>query len=174
MIYYTIYKTTNRINGKFYIGKHQTTNPYDNYLGSGRGIRYAIKKYGKENFVKEVLHIFETEDEMNLKEKEILTDEFVSSKLNYNKGVGGEGGPQFRGKKHSEETKNRIREKMEGSKLSEEAKYKISENNKKRKLSEETRMKLSVKSKNRFSSMSKDELNKFSESIRNGMNKIAE
>lgn len=34
-MYYTIYKTTNLINGKYYIGKHQTENIYDNYYGSG-------------------------------------------------------------------------------------------------------------------------------------------
>lgn len=34
--YYTIYKTTNLINGKIYIGKHQTKDPYDSYLGSGK------------------------------------------------------------------------------------------------------------------------------------------
>lgn len=45
---YTVYKTTNIINGKYYIGVHKTTNPNDSYLGSGKAIKEAIKKYGKK------------------------------------------------------------------------------------------------------------------------------
>ena len=167
---YIIYKTTNKLNGKFYIGKHQTFNPNDGYLGSGKGIRDAIKKYGRENFFKEVLFIFDTEEEMNAKEKEILTKEFVSTNENYNKGVGGEGGAQFTGRKHSEETKNRIKEKLKGSKLSDSSRKKISECNKKRKLSEETRNKLSEKTKLRFKEMTSNERAEFSNSVKSGMN----
>lgn len=104
-MYYTIYQVTNKINGKIYIGKHQTSNLEDGYLGSGRKIVEAIKKYGKENFVKEILFIFHTESEMNAKEKELITEDFVSRLDTYNIGIGGEGGPQFKGRTHSEETK---------------------------------------------------------------------
>jgi len=48
-----IYKTTNKINGKIYIGKDTTSNPQ--YLGSGKLIKRAILKYGVENFTKEIL-----------------------------------------------------------------------------------------------------------------------
>lgn len=41
---YTIYKIVNLINNKFYIGKHQTIDPNDDYLGSGNAILAAIKK----------------------------------------------------------------------------------------------------------------------------------
>ena len=37
-MFYTIYKITNKINGKIYIGKHQTKDPYDLYYGSGKAI----------------------------------------------------------------------------------------------------------------------------------------
>lgn len=50
--YHLIYKTTNLLNGKIYIGKHTTTNKEDNYLGSGIKLINAIKKYGRENFKK--------------------------------------------------------------------------------------------------------------------------
>lgn len=92
MIYYTIYKTTNLVNGKTYIGKHKTKNLNDDYIGSGIYLMKAIKKYGRVNFQKEILFIFENESLMDDKEKEIVTAEFISSSLNYNAKLGGEGG----------------------------------------------------------------------------------
>ena len=106
---YTIYRTINLLNGKFYIGKHQTKNPHDSYLGSGRALANAIKKHGRSNFPKEILFDFDNEADMNAKETELLTEDFVSRSDNYNAGVGGEGGPHFKGKKHSQEVLNRIR-----------------------------------------------------------------
>lgn len=91
-IFYTIYKTTNVLNGKIYIGKHKTKNPNDEYLGSGHLIQLAIKKYGKVNFVKEVLFVFGSEIEMNAKERELVTEEFVLQDTNYNLCTGGDGG----------------------------------------------------------------------------------
>lgn len=105
-MFYTIYKVTNLINNKIYIGKHQTMNPDDSYYGSGVAICDAISKHGKENFKKEVLFIFETEDAMNAKEKELITEEFVARRDTYNLGIGGEGGPHFRGKSHTDEWKS--------------------------------------------------------------------
>jgi len=69
---FTVYKTTNLINEKFYIGFHKTSNPHDDYLGSGKLLKRSIEKYGPENFKKEVLFIFETSDEAYAKEKELV------------------------------------------------------------------------------------------------------
>jgi hypothetical protein len=44
--FHFIYKTTNLLNNKFYIGMHSTSNLKDGYLGSGTHLRYAIRKYG--------------------------------------------------------------------------------------------------------------------------------
>ena len=56
---YTVYRTVNVVNGKFYIGVHKTSNPHDEYLGSGKLITQAILKYGVGNFRKEILDIFD-------------------------------------------------------------------------------------------------------------------
>ena len=69
---YTIYKVTNKINGKCYIGKHQTDDINDGYMGSGKLIKQAIRKYGLDNFSKEILFIFDNEDDMNVKERELV------------------------------------------------------------------------------------------------------
>jgi hypothetical protein len=61
-----VYKTTNLINGKSYIGKDKHNNP--NYLGSGKRLQYAIKKYGKENFKKEILEHCNSYDELRDRE----------------------------------------------------------------------------------------------------------
>jgi len=90
-MFYTIYKITNNVNGKYYIGKHQTKNLNDGYMGSGKLLKRAINKYGIENFSKEVLHIFDTESEMNHKEKELVT----VSEETYNLNEGGHGGFGF-------------------------------------------------------------------------------
>jgi len=51
-MFFTVYKTTNLINGKIYVGLHVTDNLEDDYLGSGSQLKLAVKKYGKEKFQK--------------------------------------------------------------------------------------------------------------------------
>ena len=87
-MFYTIYKITNLINNKFYIGKHQTTNVNDGYMGSGKLIIAAIKKYGVGNFKKDILHIFDNEQDMNEAEKNLV----ILSEDSYNLCPGGQGG----------------------------------------------------------------------------------
>ena len=87
-----IYRTTNTVNGMFYIGCHETDELADGYLGSGKYLKRAVTKYGIGAFLREVLFDFTTRTEMFAKEKELVTEEFVRLEQNYNIGVGGKGG----------------------------------------------------------------------------------
>lgn len=89
---YIIYKITNTVNGKIYIGKHTTKDINDGYMGSGKLLKLAIKKYGKEKFKKEILFECLSENEMNKKEKEIVNKNFIKDENNYNLTIGGDGG----------------------------------------------------------------------------------
>lgn len=84
-----IYKTTNLINGKFYVGKDAKNNP--NYLGSGKALKHAIDKYGKENFKKEILEVCSSLDELVEREK-FWINELNALTEGYNMTEGGAGG----------------------------------------------------------------------------------
>jgi hypothetical protein len=83
-MYHTVYKTTNTINNKYYIGVHSTKNINDEYLGCGhwRGrkinlntispIIQAFRKYGDFNFKKEILFVLERREDALLKERELI------------------------------------------------------------------------------------------------------
>ena len=93
--FFTIYKITNKINGKVYIGQHKVKSLFarDNYLGSG-GKRYqnAIKKYGKQNFSKEIITIAMTQSEADVLEKYYIKKyDSTNPEKGYNILVGGQG-----------------------------------------------------------------------------------
>lgn len=134
-MYYTIYKITNNINGNYYIGMHKTKNLNDRYFGSGKILKQAILKNGKENFTKETLFIFDNEVDMISKEKELVTRDLVEDKNCYNITIGGSGGPIWLGKNHSQETKDKLSKAHKGKMFSEEHKRLLSERAKNRKSS---------------------------------------
>lgn len=84
---YIVYKTTNIINGMIYVGVHSGEN--SKYLGSGTNIRKAIKQYGKESFIREILFEYDNKEDMLLKEAEIVNKDFISRKDTYNISIGG-------------------------------------------------------------------------------------
>ena len=157
-VYNYIYKITNQINGKIYIGKHSTDNLDDGYMGSGKLILKAEQKYGKENFTKEYLAFCDTEEKLNWFEK-FYIKKFNAREVGYNLTDGGDGHLGFimteetkqklseanKGKTLSEETKQKLRKPK-----TEETKQKISEAKKGKTLSEETKQKISEANKKRL------------------------
>jgi hypothetical protein len=84
---YTVYRVTNIVNGKTYIGCHRTKNIDDRYFGSGYLILKAIRKYRKYNFTKEVLFVYDSPDDMYEKEIELI----AKYRPEYNIATGGVG-----------------------------------------------------------------------------------
>ena len=66
---YYIYKITNLVNGKMYIGQHVTSNLEDGYMGSGKIVRRALAKHGIDNFRKEYLMFCEDQNELDYYER---------------------------------------------------------------------------------------------------------
>lgn len=93
--FFLIYRITNLINGKVYVGKHRTLDKNDSYMGSGKLLKRAISKYGIEQFKKEILFECSSEKEMNVKEAEIVNEGFCSRNDTYNLCPGGNGGWGF-------------------------------------------------------------------------------
>jgi hypothetical protein len=88
--YHIVYKTTCLVNGKVYIGVHSTNNITDNYIGSGTALIAAIKKHGRNNFCRKILHIVSSRDEAFKIEESLVTEDFVNNQNTYNTRVGGE------------------------------------------------------------------------------------
>ncbi len=91
-MFYLIYKITNNINKKIYVGSHKTKNKNDGYMGSGKYLNRAINKHGIENFTKEILFVFDNAKEMYDKEAEIVDADFLAEENTYNLKRGGFGG----------------------------------------------------------------------------------
>ncbi len=91
-MYYLVYKTTNLINSKCYIGVHKTTDLNDGYVGSGIALNRAINKYGLENFETEHLKICESAKDMFDMESLLVDEDFINRADTYNIKLGGIGG----------------------------------------------------------------------------------
>ena len=159
--HYLIYKITNQINGKIYIGAHTTYNLVDRYMGSGHRLKEAIKKYGKTNFTKEIICECEDLESMYAKEADIVNIEYLKRTDVYNISVGGkyslplnmtietklkiaEVQKKRKGWKHTAEARKMISEAGKNRAWSEESRKKVSEHLKGKHHSEETKKKMSI------------------------------
>jgi group I intron endonuclease len=112
-----IYLTTNLVNGKKYIGSRDQTlsKNYGLYLGSGVNLKLAIKKYGRENFKRQILEECSKEERYNLESFYIKKYNVIEDPNFYNLAdVRG----TFSGYTHSEETKAKINTKERNKKIS--------------------------------------------------------
>ena len=137
---YYIYRISNKVNGKTYIGQHKYKRLNDSYMGSGKRLWEAYRKYGPENFEKKILVFnISKREHADLLEKTFIAAERkkVGRENCYNRADGGDGGSRgFKGKHHSEESKKKLSEANKGNipgnkgkHHSEEAKRKIAESN---------------------------------------------
>jgi len=131
---YTVYKTTNKINKKEYIGFHKVKNKSsilshfsesgsiftDGYMGSGKLMKKALVKYGPENFEQELLFSSNDIDETFDVERELVDEKYYKRDDTYNLTIGGKNcvfvGSEnsFFGKKHTNETIRKIQESRNG------------------------------------------------------------
>ena len=89
--YHYCYETVNQINGHYYRGKCSTKDYTLYYPGSGKLLKYALKKHGKENFKTEIIKFFDTSEEAYAFEKKFVVVNTVDPN-SYNLMPGGDGG----------------------------------------------------------------------------------
>jgi hypothetical protein len=156
--YHFIYKTICIKTNKYYLGMHSTDNLNDNYIGSGRNIRYSINTYGKENHITGIIEFCKTRKELIKREEEIVNLNEISNPNCINISIDGGSwktlgaslsvehkkkiGDANRGKTHTTKFKEDIRKRQLGTTASEETRRKMSESHRGYQ-SEESKQKIS-------------------------------
>ena len=114
-MYGYVYKITNLVNSKIYIGQHKSSFFDESYWGSGTLLKSVYEKYGKQNFTREILEFCETPEELN--EREIFWISYYNStdkSIGYNVSLGGDGAiligedNGMYGNHHSQESADKI------------------------------------------------------------------
>ena len=150
---YCIYRIRNKVNGKTYIGQHKYKKLNDSYMGSGVLLAKAKRKYGIENFEKEILEKgIETVELANDFEQMYILFERAKGKAEYNIANGGLGGyfpkeiwdkiSKSR-KAHNARLTPEERKKIYGREFTDEVRRKMSESHKGQRWTEEQRQKIS-------------------------------
>jgi group I intron endonuclease len=124
LMYIFTYITTNNVNGKQYVGMHVTNNIDDRYLGSGKILYDSIKKYGKENFSRDIVNMFSSTIDAHSDEEKLIKQYNTISPYGYN--ISPSGGTHASGK-HSEESNEKNRKSHLGKLQTDETKRKKSD-----------------------------------------------
>lgn len=77
--YHFIYKTTAKFNGKYYLGMHSTDDLNDGYLGSGKRLLQDVKKYGADQYEREIIEFCDTREELEKREKIIVNENTIDN-----------------------------------------------------------------------------------------------
>lgn len=85
------YRVTNKKNRKYYLGKHSTNDIDDGYLGSGVSLKKDIEEFGINNFEKEIIEFFETEQKAYYAEAVLIEETDIKDDKCYNQRIGGSG-----------------------------------------------------------------------------------
>lgn len=127
-----VYKITNKLNGKIYIGVRSCRCAIDEdpYMGSGKLLKEDMRSIGEENFTKEILHIVSTREEAMDIERKLVDKKFIDRNDTYNLIIGGNDG----GWKWITEDEDKL--KVIRKRMSESAKVKVFSDEHRRKLSE--------------------------------------
>jgi hypothetical protein len=112
--YHFIYKTTNLLSGRYYIGMHSTDDLNDGYLGSGTYLRRSINKHGKENHSIEILEFLNSREELAARERELVSLQEIAKKECMNLKVGGDGGFTVEQAKKGRQATDKILEEKHG------------------------------------------------------------
>lgn len=96
---YQLLFISNQVNGRYYVAAHSCPNGWCHgetghchYMGSGRGIRAALRKYGRDHFLKVVIAEVDSAEELFALEAKVVTPEVVKLNRCYNRTAGGRGG----------------------------------------------------------------------------------
>lgn len=110
-MFYIVYETTNNANGKKYRGVHKTDNLNDGYIGSGKVMLQAVKKYGKSQFSRVILEFCDSFEHALERERVLVDATWVADRTNYNAKIGGLGSvgmvPWNKGAKGAQEAWNK-------------------------------------------------------------------
>lgn len=147
-MYGYVYLTTNTLNGKVYVGQHKAEVFDNRYKGSGDALLAALRKYGQDNFLVEMIDTADTKEQLDRKEIYWI-EKFRSTHECYNIARGGAG---VGGIIHTEETRRRMSEAHKRWASIPENKAKLSERQTGKSLSEETRKKISAANRGKHSS----------------------
>jgi len=113
-MYHLLLKITNICNNRFYICKHSTMDPYDNYMGSNAELKEDIRMYGKSMFVKEIVMSLESDDLLTVWEKSYVDERLVKRRDCYNRNIGGAGRkPMYPSDKDYKDILRKHKEKLE-------------------------------------------------------------